>query len=93
MAVDQKVSKYMRQRGPMRDGGLVVAHRRTVRDLMHLRGWCLSVDDDTLTVGWIKVDSGGTVVAYSDADRGEFDRDLEACQAEHEAYSHKEGRL
>lgn len=82
MAVDQKVSKWMRKHGPMRDGELVAPHRSTARDLMMLRGWCLSVDDDTLTVGWIKVDSGGTVVAYSDADRGEFDRDLVACQAE-----------
>ena len=49
---------------------------------MMLRGWCLSVNDDTLTVGWLKVDSGGTVVAYSDADRGEFERDLATCQAE-----------
>lgn len=85
MAVDQKVSKYMRKHGPMRDGELVAPRQRTVRDLMALRGWCLSVCDDTLTVGWIKVDSGGNVLRYSDADRGEFDRDLEACQAEHEA--------
>ena len=85
MAVDQKVSKWMRKHGPMRDGELVAPRQRTVRDLMALRGWCLSVDDDTLTVGWIKVDSGGYVLRYSDADRGEFDRDLAACQAEHEA--------
>jgi hypothetical protein len=82
MAVDQKVSKWMRKHGPMRDGELAAPRQRTVRDLMTLRGWCLSVDDDSMVVGWIKVDSGGTVIAYSDADRETFERDLATCRAE-----------
>ena len=73
--LDQPMSKFF----PALPRGDSV--RARMRDL----GWCLSVDDDTMVVGWLKVNGCGIVIAYSDADRAEFERDLARCQAAYEA--------
>ena len=73
--LDQPMSNFV----PMHPRGGNV--RARMRDL----GWALSVDDDTLTVGWIKVNGCGIVTAYSNADKDEFERDLEKCQAAYAA--------